>query len=87
MVTDRSVEARLRRKAEAQGLVLRKSRARYTQATEFGKIWLIDPDNVCDGCQQNVVVAEFPLPRGKDGRAQQLNQIEEWLDSSKEERS
>ena len=59
-------EIRLRRAAERQGLMLRKSRRRDPRAYDFGAYWLVDPST-------DAIVAG-------DGRfGASLDEIEAWL--------
>ena len=62
-----SEEARLRRLAYRQGLVLRKSRRRIPEALDYGRFWLIDPHT------NGLVTSESGLD---------LTEVEEWLADS-----
>jgi len=43
-MSDKVRENRLRRMADRQGLMLRKSRRRDPRAVDYGNYWLIDPE-------------------------------------------
>jgi hypothetical protein len=45
VLPEKARESRLRRMAERQGLVLRKSRRRDPRALDLGSYWLIDVDS------------------------------------------
>ncbi len=71
MATDRDEkvrENRLRRAAERQGLVLKKSRRRDWRALDFGKYWLADA---------NLNLLETP----EEGM--NLDEIEAWLNEGR----
>jgi len=44
MVAEKSREIRLRRMAERQGLTVRKSRRRDPRAIDYGRWWVVHPD-------------------------------------------
>ena len=58
-------EARLRRQAIRQGLMLQKSRRRDPQQVDFGRFWLIEP-------YLNALVAG-------DHYGLSLDEVEDWL--------
>ena len=63
-MSNTSKEARLRRLAYRQGLVLRKSRRRIPKALDYGRFWLIDPRT------NGLVTSEYGID---------LSEVEDWL--------
>jgi len=76
MEEDKVRENRLRRMADRQGLVLKKSRRRDPRALDYGSYWLIEP--------RTNAVATF---LGGDEHGLTLVQVEDWLTTDKDKRA
>lgn len=68
MTTEKSREARVRRMADRQGLILQKSRRRDPRALGYGGYMLVDAST------NSVVAGELDSPR-----ALTLDEVEDWL--------